>query len=62
MRALYLLIAVGAHNRVWALPDARSVLRGSNRRLSTATRSSFTAADDGWKASADLWPSTAIPS
>ena len=36
MRALYLLIAVGAHNRAWALLDARSVLRGSNRRLSTA--------------------------
>ena len=36
MRALYLLIAAGAHNRAWALLDARSVLRGSNRRLSTA--------------------------
>ena len=36
MRALYLVIAAGAHNRAWALLDARSVLRGSNRRLSTA--------------------------
>ncbi len=52
MRALYLLIAVGAHNRVWALLDARSVLRGSNRRLSTANlgQLKLTAADDGWKA------------
>ena len=36
MLALALFIAAGAPNAAWALLDARSVLRGSNRRLSTA--------------------------
>ncbi len=37
MRALYLFIAAGAFNAAWALPDPRApVIRGSNRRLSTA--------------------------
>ena len=36
MLALALFIAAGAPNAAWALLDARSVLRGSNRRLSSA--------------------------
>ena len=35
MRALYLLIAAGAHDNAWALLDARAI-RGSNRVLSEA--------------------------
>jgi hypothetical protein len=36
MLALALVIAAGAPNAAWALLDARTVVRGSNRRLSTA--------------------------
>ena len=53
MRALYLLIAAGAHENAWALLDARTQGRmGGNRRLSTANlgQLKLTAADDGWKA------------
>ena len=58
MLTLALLIAAGGASNAWALLDARSVLRGSNRRLSTANFTQLKrAANDLWT----LWPSTATP-